>query len=159
MTYELLYNLKMSGCNTLLYGVESFSNNVLKRMKKIFTKEIVERVLEDTYKVGIEVIVNIIVGFPGETDKDFQETVDAIKRNCKYITSLGAISICLVNNDCDLEYNPQRYEIVLSSDPKVRPTHWTDLEGKNTYEIRKRKAEEILGLINQLGLSYETKNI
>lgn len=159
MTYELLCKLRKAGCGTLIYGVESFSNNVLKRMRKLFNAEIAERVIKDTCKAEITTIINIIVGFPGETEEDFQETLEAIKRNKKYITQIGAISVCLINDRSDLEINPQNYGIVLLNDPKIRAKRWVSADGKNTYEVRQKRAERILELINQLGLSYETKTI
>lgn len=159
MTYELLCKLKKSGCVTLIYGVESFSNNILKRMRKLFTKEIVEEAIKDTYAAGINTMINIIVGFPGETEEDFRETFEAIKRNRKYITQIGAISTCLVNNDADLEINHQNYGLVLSPNPNIRAKEWVSIDGKNTYKIRRKRGELILELIKNLGFSYETITI
>jgi len=156
MTYKLLCKLKKAGCDTLIYGVESFSNNVLKKMRKLFTKEIAERVIVDTYRAGIKTFINIIVGFPGETEQDFQETINAIKRNYKYIGQIGAISVCLVNGDSDLEIHSKDYGIILSSDAYTRAKEWYSADGRNTYNIRRKRAETILDLINQLKLSYET---
>ncbi len=159
MTYELLCKLKKSGCETLIYGVESFSNKVLRRMKKIFTKEVAEKVIKDTHAVGISTMVNIIVGFPGETESDFQETYEAIERNQKFISQIGAISVCLVNNDSDLELYPENYGLVLPTDPKIRAKKWVSIDGENKYEIRKERAENILELINRVGLLYATITI
>ena len=159
MSYELLCKLKKSGCITLVYGIESFSSNVLRQMKKIFTQETAERVLRDTSRAGINALINIIVGFPGETEEDFQETFEAIKRNRKYISGIGAISVCLVNNDSDLDNNPKEYKLVLSDDPKIRPTRWRALDGANTYEVRRQRADKIIELVNQLGLSYATATL
>lgn len=159
VTYELLCKLKKAGCETLIYGIESFSNNVLKRMRKLFTKEIAEKVLKDNYKAGIKTFINIIVGFPGETEDDFKETLETIKRNREYITRIGAISVCLVNNDSELDKNAQNYGLVLPGDPEIRAKEWISADGKNTYEMRRKRAEEILEMVNQLGLSYETATI
>jgi len=157
--YELLRKLKKAGCATLIYGVESFSNNVLKQMKKIFTKEVAEKVIKDTHRAGINTMVNIIVGFPGETEKDFQETCEAIERNRKYIAQIGAISVCLVNNDSELEIDYQNYRLILPNDPKIRAKEWASVDGKNNYELRKKRAKEIIDLVNHLGLSYATATI
>lgn len=159
MDYELLCKLKKSGCGTLIYGVESFSNNVLKKMSKLFTAEIVRAVLKDTWRAGINTFVNIIVGFPGETECDFKETLEAIKKNHKYITQIGAISVCLVNCDSDLEINSDKYGLILSKDTKIRAKKWGVSDGSNTYEIRNRRAKEVLDLIEQLGLAYATQTI
>jgi radical SAM superfamily enzyme YgiQ (UPF0313 family) len=159
MNYKLLCKLRESGCSCLIYGVESFSNNVLKRMGKIFTKEIVEKVLKDTNKAGIAALINIIVGFPGETEEDFQETLEAIEINRKYIKNIGAVSVCLVNGNSELDLNSEEYGVVLSSDVKIRAKKWVSADGKNTYEKRRGRAEKIIDLLNKLGLSYDTSTL
>jgi len=156
MTSKLLSNLKSAGCGTLIYGVENFSNNVLRTMQKIFTREIAERVLRQTSEAGIATCINIIVGFPGETEADFEENLDAIRKNHKYITQIGAVSVCLVNNDNDLDINPKKYGIVLLDDPSVRAKKWHTINGENTYDIRKSRAERLLKLIGELNLPYAT---
>lgn len=152
MTYELLCKLKKSGCRYLVYGIESFSNNVLRGMRKTFTKEAAEKVLKDTARAGIDTHVNIIVGFPGETQRDFEETCEAIKKNRKYITWVSWISTCLIRYGSDLDTNPHNYEVIWHRDLKTRINEWTSVDGKNTYEARKRKAEKILELAEELGL-------
>jgi len=156
MTRKVLSNLKKAGCATLIYGVENFSNNVLRAMQKIFTKETAEQVLKETNEAGIATCVNIIVGFPGETEVDFRENLDAIRKNHKYITQIGAVSVCLVNNDNDLEINHDKYGIVLLEDPSIRAKKWHTVDGSNTYEIRRNRAERLLKLIRELDLPHAT---
>ncbi|TAM38050.1 radical SAM protein, partial [bacterium] len=159
MNYELLRKLRESGCNCLIYGVESFSDNVLRRMGKIFTKGIVEKVLEDTNKAGLAALINIIVGFPGETEEDFRETMEAIERNRKYIRKVSAVSVCLVNGKSDLDLNCKKYGISFPLDAKIRAKQWVSLDGKNTYEIRRQRAQKVIDLLKQLGLSYDTATL
>ena len=159
MTYGFLCKLKQTGCSTLIYGIESFSNNVLKRMGKIFTSQIAEQVIKDTYRAGIKSCINIIVGFPGETEEDFQETLGAIERNRQYLGQIGAISVCLINNNSDLENNYQRYNLKLSENAKIRAKEWVTSDNLNTYQIRQNRAKQILSLVNKIGLKYETLTI
>jgi len=156
MTYELLCKLRKSGCVTLIYGVESFSDAVLRKMGKLFTKEAAEKVIRDTRRAGIGAIINIIVGFPGETEEDYQQTYKAIEKNREHITQIGAISTCLVNNDTDLEINSRNYGLILPSDPKIRAKEWATKDMQNTYQIRKARAQKIIALLDKLGLSYVT---
>ena len=159
MTCDFLRKLKKSGCEALIYGVESFSDNVLRQMRKIFTKETAEKVLKDTHKAGINAQINIIVGFPGETEDDFKETCEAIKRTRNYITQIGAVSVCLVNNDSALDLHYEDYGLIMSPDPGIRAKKWVSADGKNTYEIRKERAEKIVNLIERVGLAYQTITI
>lgn len=159
MTYEFLTKLKKSGCQTLIYGVESFSDNVLKKMRKLFTSEIAQRVLQDTCRAGINVIVNIIVGFPGETEEDFQGTVEAVKRNREYINQIGAVSLCLINNDSDLEICRGDYGLTMPPDSNERAKEWFGDFGKNTYQVRRERVDKFLEILGKLNLPYATKTI
>ena len=62
--------------------VQSGSNVVLKRMNRQYTKESYLKVLNDLKEAvpGIAVTTDIIVGFPGETDADFLETLDLVEK-------------------------------------------------------------------------------
>ena len=153
MNYALLCKLKKSGCTTLIYGVESFSNNTLKKMNKLFTKEIAEKVIRDTSRAGIKVFINIIVGFPTETDKDFKETFEAINANRKYISNIGAISVCLINPNTNLSTRPKDYGLVSSFGQGMEIKDWLSAGDKNNYTIRKKRIEMIMDLTAQLGLS------
>ena len=159
MTYELLLKLKRSGCFNLIYGIESFSSSVLNNMKKMFDAKTAERVLQDTHRAGIEAFFNIIVGFPGETEDDFMATLDAIRRNRKYISRISAISVCLVNESSDMQLHPEKYGILLPKDHTLNPRGWLSVDGKNVYKVRKDRALKVLELVDQLGLEYVTKTV
>ena len=71
MDLDFLRRLKKSGLDGITYGVESFSENVLKKMKKKYTFEDIKKVLKNTKKADINTYINLIVGFPNETEEDF----------------------------------------------------------------------------------------
>lgn len=62
--------------------VQSGSNTVLKKMNRHYTKESYLKTLNELKKhvPGISVTTDIIVGFPGETEEDFMETMDLVKQ-------------------------------------------------------------------------------
>ena len=68
-------------CEHLHLPVQSGSNKILKKMARRYT---VEEYLEIIDKLrgkipGIAITTDIIVGFPGETEKDFEDTVELLK--------------------------------------------------------------------------------
>src|ERR1700744_5335922 len=71
---------KQSGLRRLLVGVESGSNEVLKRIRKDIKIEQVYEVAEKMLKFGIGGHFPFIVGFPEETDQHVRATLDCAKR-------------------------------------------------------------------------------
>ena len=70
--------------------IQSGSNDVLKRMNRRHTKDeylkVVEKLKEANPLIGMS--SDFIVGFPGETDKDFMDTLDVVNR-VKYIQAFS----------------------------------------------------------------------
>ena len=68
-------------CPHIHLPVQSGSNRILKRMNRKYTKEqYLDKVakLRDTYS-EIAITSDIIIGFPGETDTDFKQTLELVK--------------------------------------------------------------------------------
>lgn len=79
-------------CEHLHLPVQAGSNKVLKRMRRGYTKE---RYLELVDKIRktipqISLTTDIIVGFPGESEQDFQETLDLVRK----VEFDGAFTFC-----------------------------------------------------------------
>lgn len=69
-------------CHHVHLPMQSGSNEILKRMNRHYTRE---RYLEIVDKLrasmeDVEITTDIIVGFPGETEQDFQDTLDMVER-------------------------------------------------------------------------------
>jgi len=77
---KLLVVMKKAGCWMIGYGVESGTQRVLDLMKKNIKVEDIEKAVNLTKKVGIEVTGHVIVGYPGETKEDILSTMRLLKR-------------------------------------------------------------------------------
>ena len=78
---EVLKNSKKV-CNHLHLPLQSGSSKILKDMNRHYTKEdylaLVEKI--KTANPDIALTTDIIVGFPGETEEDFEETIDVVRK-------------------------------------------------------------------------------
>ncbi len=77
--FELLKNNKM--CNHLHVPLQSGSENILKLMNRKYTKEEYKKIIDKIRSIrpDISITTDVIVGFPGETEEDFNECLDFIK--------------------------------------------------------------------------------
>lgn len=69
-------------CKHIHLPVQSGSNRILSLMNRKYTREkYMDEVAQLRAKVpGIELTTDMIVGFPGETEEDFQDTLDLVKQ-------------------------------------------------------------------------------
>ena len=81
---ELIEVMKESGkiCRHLHLPLQSGSDRILKAMNRRYTKEqylaLAEKIRREIPDIAIT--TDIIVGFPGETESDVQETIDVIRK-------------------------------------------------------------------------------
>jgi ribosomal protein S12 methylthiotransferase len=68
-------------CNYLDMPLQHSSNNMLKLMKRGITKEKTNKLIHDIREKnpGISIRTTLIVGFPGETEEDFQDLCDWVE--------------------------------------------------------------------------------
>lgn len=76
---KLLNALKRAGCDEICYGVESGSNDVLRKINKGFTRETVMRTVKETKDAGLRVKLYFMLGLPGDTEKTMRETIEFSK--------------------------------------------------------------------------------
>ncbi len=64
-----------AGCRWLLFGGESGSEIMLKRINKGIKSTGVEQAVKNCKEIGIAPIVTLVVGLPGETEEEVMETI------------------------------------------------------------------------------------
>lgn len=79
MTDEIVKALKIGGCRQVDVGVESGSNRILKILKKGTTREQYIRAFKVIRKNKLRPLATFIIGTPGETKADMDETKSLVK--------------------------------------------------------------------------------
>ncbi len=147
MTKELLEKMAKAGCEWLGYGIESASQKVVDSMNKHFLISDAERVLKDSHQAGINIQANFMFGIPTETEDDFKETLEFLKRNRENIDSvLASQSFCVIDKGTYLHNHAQELGI------KNADHHLYWETNGNNYAVRFGRYEEFCKLALSLGL-------
>ena len=80
MDKKLLSKAYKAGCRGLIFGLESASQNVLNHIKKNVIISTVEDVIINCYDVVIYVCCFFIIGYVNETEKDFENILQFVKK-------------------------------------------------------------------------------
>jgi radical SAM superfamily enzyme YgiQ (UPF0313 family) len=87
MNEDVISMLKESGCYRVWIGAESGSQQVIDFMDRRVNVDQVREMIHLSKKYGLETGTFIMLGYPGETEKDIEETINHLKRsNPDYFT-------------------------------------------------------------------------
>lgn len=122
---ELIEVMKNSTkvCNHLHLPVQSGSTNMLKIMNRRYTKESYLDLVDKIKKAmpDISLTTDIIVGFPGETEEDFLDTLDVVKKvgyDSAYTfiySKRSGTPAATMENQVDDEVTKERFERLLKT--------------------------------------------
>jgi len=76
---EMLKKLRNAGCRIITYSIETSSRRSIDVMKKKIDMQQVRDVFQMSKELGMIRIANIILGLPGEGEKDVEESIELAK--------------------------------------------------------------------------------
>ncbi|MFW6231203.1 MAG: radical SAM protein, partial [Nanoarchaeota archaeon] len=82
---EHFRRLKKAGCVKIDFGIETASPRLMKIYRKNSSREVIQDAIKMAHDAGLFVGGNIICSLPGETDEDFEQTVEFCRPLSKYI--------------------------------------------------------------------------
>ncbi len=151
MTLELLKRLKESGCVCLAYGLETPISSIMLKVGKVASKDCdPEKLVRECAEAGLTCSYNFMFGLPGESEEDFNCTLDFLRRNRKYIATVNpSPSFCGFSKGTLGYENPEKYGLDLSHGL----SYWETKNGDNNYRIRLRRFEQFCRLVQELKIS------
>ena len=94
MNEDVIKTMKESGCFRVWIGAESGSQKIIDAMDRRVKVEQVHEMIQLSRKYGIETGTFIMLGYPGETERDIEETINHLKKsNPDYFTITVAYPI------------------------------------------------------------------
>ena len=133
MDLTLLKKMKKAGFNSFNFGLESGSSRVLKLMSKPYTAEFAEKLIRECFDIGFKIQINLVIGFPGETEDDFEETLKFVDRNKKYFDNINSMNLCILD-----KFIVSNFKDVIGYD-----NTWYIQDKSNTLEIREKRLQKL----------------
>ncbi len=152
--------LREAGFVALRFGVDAFSANTLRMQKKGYTTEDVEQNLRDCWQAGIYTEVNWVIGVPGETETDVDESIDLIVRCKPWIGRLANINPLIMVNGSVYWLEPEKHGIVFHEPrealyerfPRAMPANlWHSENPFIDVDVRKRRFARIVHALRDNG--------
>lgn len=140
MDKRFFTKMKKAGAERLNFGIESGSDRILSLMRKSFKKELALKTLKNARAAGVYFSVNLVVGFPGETEADFKET-EVLYREIRKLTDCVHVNPCYVLKGSNLYTDPDRWGISLTEN---FVTDWCSKDGSNDPSIRRGRIAALL---------------
>jgi len=160
-TREYFDVLRAAGFSNLRYGIDGWSRNTLKLHKKGYTLQMIEDVLGHTKAAGIGVAINLVIGIPGETDKDIDETIDNLIKYRYLYDVVENLNTLILTTASVYWTDPEKFNIVLHEDkeklerenPVVIPIDMWHSEGPYIdQDIRRDRLIRILDATEAYGI-------
>ncbi|MDY6205806.1 MAG: 30S ribosomal protein S12 methylthiotransferase RimO [Prevotella sp.] len=139
---------KNNVCKYIDIALQHISDNMLKAMKRNFTKaETYQLIREMREKVpGIHLRTTLMVGFPGETEEDFEELMEFVKwarfermGAFAYSEEEGTYSEKQYNDDISAEVKQQRLDRLMALQQEISTEMTEENVGKTLEVIIDRK--------------------
>lgn len=147
-----------AGAETMVIGVETGSDRVRADMQKGFTNEDLDYNMEQYSKNKMQVYLLLIVGFPTETDQDFQDTLDMLTRYQRYVADGTIIGVNLgttltIEEGTEIYEVPEKLRIVGVNNSRPRGSEWM-CEDNPTLTYKKRIMRRIAAQEHAVNLGY-----
>ena len=111
MDDDFFQKLAASGCSGLSFGLESGSASVLESMGKRFDIHEATDFFRRVAKVDIELVVNVMVGFPTETRADFIQTLRFLAKIRRMIFMVNNVSPTAIVGGSRLQESPDQFGV------------------------------------------------
>ena len=150
--------MAQAGAETMVIGVETGSDRIRAHMQKGYIGEDLDYNMEQYSKNKMQVYLLIIVGFPTETDEDFQATLDMLTKYQKYIADGTIIGVNLgttltIEEGTEMYERPDTLKIIGVDGQRPQGANWI-CEDNPALTYKKRIMRRIQAQEHAVNLGY-----
>lgn len=152
--------LHAGGFVALRFGVDAWTTNTLRQQMKGYTTAMIYQNLKDCWESGIFTEVNTVIGVPGETDADIEESVELMAKCKPFIGRAANINPLMLVIGSVYWEDPEKFKIRFRGDkeeifqkyPSLIPPHlWYSEEPYIDQPIRLKRFERIVRALDENG--------
>lgn len=146
LNHNLLKLMAAAGCKSIQYGVESGNQEVLNQVAKGIDLRHVDEIVRMTAQEGISPSCTFIVGFPFDTEKTVQDSIDFAKKLKRYarpgvpvntffaiLTPLPGSYVYTHADDLGITLHSNNWDLYDFGDPVISTKHLTREQIRGLY--------------------------
>jgi len=142
---DVLQELHMSGCRTLEFGLETIDPVGQEMFSKRLNIGMCERVICAATDAGIAVVINQILGWPGQTRESAERQLkwfDAVRSPCPELIH-ASFNMLEINRAAPMATGPAKYGIVLAGiAPWAFSFDWNAPSWRSSFQLPSGSAAE-----------------
>jgi len=151
-TSSYFNHLAKAGFVHLRFGVDGWTDHILRLQKKGYLMNLVFQNLHDCHAAGIYTTVNMVIGVPGETDDDVEGIIQNIISCKNNIDKVESLNVLLLIPGSEYYNYPEKFNIRFREDKDklyrenlylIPPEKWYSENPYIDHEVRLKRLERI----------------
>ena len=160
-TAEYMQHLAEAGFKHLRFGVDGWCDRTLRFQRKGYGIKTVFQNLRDSHAAGIRTTVNVVVGVPGETEEDVDETIRNLILCKNHIDLVEALNTLYLVGGSEYFRYPEKYKIRFRGDKDriraenrsyVPPDLWYSEEPYIDQDVRLQRLSRVIAALHENGV-------
>jgi radical SAM superfamily enzyme YgiQ (UPF0313 family) len=150
-----------AGAKLFKVGIESGSEKVRNDMKKKFSNEDITWFAENCFDKGIKQVWLMFVGYPTETEDDFQQSIDLLKTHAHLTTNnmikvFLSLPMVLTNGSGFMQRYADEYGLEHNRHDQWGDFFWTSTQFvNNTFDVRVNRWKRFVEVMQEYGYYSE----
>lgn len=160
--------MKKAGLHSLNFGSDAFTENTIRLQQKGYTIETLIQNHRDCVLAGLVPVVNMVIGVPGETEKDIDETIELIIKRRDCFPIVNNINAALLVQNSVWWFEPEKYGIGFFGDKEdIYKKYYFGVPSRLWYSsgpyidkaVRATRFKKILSALENASVGLASKEI